>query len=432
MKKQNILKDLRSFLLLWTSQTVSELGTAMVNYALVIWVYQQNGTASSVSLLTLSAFLPTILFRFIGGTLADRFDKKRIMLLSDLAAAVGTLTILILYSLSSLQIWHLYVINALLSCMNAVQVPASFAACSLIVPKDHYTRVGGLQGISSAAVSILAPALGGAILAFGGMRTVLLIDLVSFGIAFMTLLLFIRIPKSAKTQAEGEKSTFLADCAEGIRYLKADRAILHITLFMAAVNFLAKLGNDGMLAPFVLARTGNNEQVLGLVQSSVSVGLLAGSLLLTVLKSAKDKAKLAFFSCTFIYIGVIVQSLTVQPWLWCAVSVLTYLCAVVMNANLTAVMRERVPVELHGRVFSAKDTLQNCTIPLGLFLGGVFADYVFEPMMQADTAVQQLFSPLFGTGGGAGIALQFFFVGLAGVILCLSQLKRRVYDDLRS
>ena len=431
MKKTNILKELRSFLLLWGSQTVSELGTAIVNYALVIWVYQQNGAASSVSLLTLSAFLPTILFRFIGGTLADRFDKKRIMLLSDLVAAVGTLTILILHSLSSLQIWHLYVINALLSCMNAVQVPASFAACSLIVPKEHYTRVGGLQGISGAAVSILAPALGGAILAFAGMRAILLIDLVSFGIAFVTLL-FIRIPKPDKKQAEGEKSTFWTECIEGLRYLKADRAILHITLFMAAVNFLAKLGNDGMLTPFVLARTGNNEQVLGLVQSSVSAGLLAGSLLLTVLKPAKDKAKLAFFSCTFIYIGVIVQSLTVQPWLWCAVSVLSYVCAVVMNANLTTVMRERVPVELHGRVFSAKDTLQNCTIPLGLFLGGVFADYVFEPMMQADSAVQRLFSPLFGTGGGAGIALQFFFVGLAGVILCLSQLKRRVYDDLRS
>ena len=432
MKKSNILKALRSFLLLWGSQTVSELGTAMVNYALVIWVYQQNGTASSISLLTLSSFMPTILFRFIGGALADRFDKKHIMLLSDLVAAMGTLTILVLHSLSALQIWHLYVINALLSCMNAVQVPASFAACSLIVPKEHYTRVGGLQGISGAAVSILAPALGGAILAFGGMRTVLLIDLVSFGIAFATLLLFIRIPLLEKKSADGEQSSFWAECAEGLRYLKGDRAILHITLFMAAVNFLAKLGNDGMLAPFVLARTGNDEQILGLVQSSVSVGLLVGSTLLTVLKPAKDKATLAFVSCTFIYIGVIVQSLTVRPWLWCAVSVGTYVAAVIMNANLTTVMRERVPVELHGRVFSAKDTLQNCTIPLGLFLGGMFADYVFEPMMQSDSAVQQLLSPLFGTGSGAGIAVQFFLVGLLGVVLCLSQLKRRVYDDLRS
>ena len=165
MKNTSIFKDLRSFLLLWGSQTVSELGTAMTNYALIIWVYGQRGTASSVTLLTLCAFLPTIFFRFIGGTLADRWDKKRIMLVCDLIAACGSLMVLTLYSLSALRVWHIYVINALLSLMNAVQQPASFAATSLLVPKAHYTRVSGLQGFSGAAVSILAPALGGCLLA---------------------------------------------------------------------------------------------------------------------------------------------------------------------------------------------------------------------------------------------------------------------------
>ena len=89
MKQSHTIKSLRSFLLLWGSQTVSELGTAMTDYAIVIWVYGQQGTASSVTLLTLCAFMPTILFRFIGGTLADRWNKKHIMLLSDLAAACG-------------------------------------------------------------------------------------------------------------------------------------------------------------------------------------------------------------------------------------------------------------------------------------------------------------------------------------------------------
>lgn len=131
MKIASTLKDLRSFLLLWGSQTVSELGTAMTNYALIIWVYGRQGTASSLTLLTLCSFLPTIFFRFIGGALADRWDKKRVMLLSDLLAACGTLTVLALYALSALDVWHIYAINALLSLMNAVQQPASFAATSL-------------------------------------------------------------------------------------------------------------------------------------------------------------------------------------------------------------------------------------------------------------------------------------------------------------
>ena len=422
MKTYEVFKKLRPFLLLWSTQTLSELGTAMTNYALVIWAYQQTGTASSVSLLTLSSFLPTILLRFIGGTLADRWNKKHIMLICDLCAATGTLLLLILHSLKALQIWHLYLINALLSCMNAVQVPASFTATSLLVHKEHYTRISGLQGFSGAAVSILAPALGGALLSFGGMNVVLLCDIASFSVAIMTLLFFIRIPKLVADGSQQQKNSFWTDCLDGLRHLIRHRNILRITLFMAAVNFLAKLGNDGMLAPFILSRTGNNEQILGLVQSSVSAGLLAGSLLLTVLKPAKDKHRLAYATCTFIYIGVIVQSLTTVTWVWCAAAFFSYLAAAVMNANLTSALREEIPLHMHGRVFSAKDTLQNITIPLGLFLGGVLADHVFQPLMAAQTPLQQKLSPLFGSGSGAGIALQFFIVGTLGVVMCLTQL----------
>lgn len=115
MKIKNKYSGLRDFFILWSSQAVSELGTAMTNFALIIWVYSQEGTAFSITFLTLCSFLPTILFRFIAGAIADRWNKKRIMLLADLMAACGTLTVLILYSLSALQVWHLYVINFLLS-----------------------------------------------------------------------------------------------------------------------------------------------------------------------------------------------------------------------------------------------------------------------------------------------------------------------------
>ena len=166
--KKHSLKQLHSFLLLWGSQTVSQLGTAMTDYAVIIWVYSQRGTASSVTLLTVCTFLPTIFFRFLAGSMVDRQNKKRIMLIADLLAACGTLAVFVLHSADVLQIWHLYVINFLLSLMNAFQEPASFVAVSLLVPKEHYARAGGLQGFSGAAVSILAPALGALLLASGG------------------------------------------------------------------------------------------------------------------------------------------------------------------------------------------------------------------------------------------------------------------------
>ena len=217
-KKNNIFTSLRGFLMLWGSQSISSLGTAMTEYALVVWSYAETGSASSVTLLTLSTFVPTILFRFLAGAIADRWDKKRIMLLADFVAACGTVLVLVLYMTSALRTGHLYVINVLLSLMNAFQVPASYVATSLLVPKEHYTRTGGLQTASGALISILAPALGSVLLAFGGLTAVLAVDLLTFAVAFVTLI-FIPIPKPDLPE-EAAKEPFLQNCLSGLKYLK--------------------------------------------------------------------------------------------------------------------------------------------------------------------------------------------------------------------
>ncbi len=426
MKKIPTIQELRSFLLLWGSQTVSALGTAMTEYALVIWVYGKEGTASSVTLLTICIFLPTILFRFLGGALADRWDRKRIMLIADLFAACGTAAVFALHAFSALQVWMLYLIDVLLSFMNALQEPASFVATSLLVPKEHYARASGLQSFSGAAIGILAPALGALLLSFGGLSAVLICDLCTFFLAFVVLLFFIRIPKTEKTQKDAE-TPFLRSCMEGFRWLRGHREVLFLTLFMMLVNLLAKLGDDGMIAPFVLARTGNDVRALGAVQSCTAIGVLIGSLLVTGMKPVKNKPRLIFLTCALVFTGNLVLGLSFRPWIWCAAVLYSYLAAAVMGANLTAYVRERVPIEVQGRVFSAKDTLQNGAIPLGLFLGGVLADRVFEPFMAAESPVQRSLAPLFGTGKGAGIAVMFCIVGVLGAALSLTCLTRPVF-----
>ncbi len=421
-------KQLYSFLLLWGSQTVSQLGTAMTDYAVIIWVYSRKGTASSVTLLTVCTFLPTIFFRFLAGSVVDRQNKKRIMLTADLLAACGTLAVFVLHSADVLQIWHLYVINFLLSLMNAFQEPASFVAVSMLVPKEHYARAGGLQGFSGAAVSILAPALGALLLASGGLDLVLIVDLSTFAVAFLVLLFLIRIPEGERQKTEEEP--FSKTCLAGIRYLKDHTAILRITLFLAVINFLAKLGNDGMLSPFILGRTGNNQSVLGMVESFTALGVLAGSLLATMMKPAKKRTRIIFIATGLVFSGNIIQGLTSRPWLWCTAAFGSYLMAAVMNVNEETLMREKVPLEMQGRVFSAKSTLQNFTIPPALLLGGLLADTVFEPFMKTDSPAQQALSGLFGTGKGAGIGMMFLIVGIAGMLISFTRLRKPVYREL--
>ena len=429
MKKANMLAELRDFLILWGSQTVSELGTAMTNYALIVWVYGERENATSLTLMTICAFLPTIFFRFLAGGIADRWDKKRVMLIADLAAACGTVAILALYALSALRPWHLYVINVLLSFMNAFQVPASYVATSLLVPPEHYARVGGLQAFSGSAVSILAPALGSCLLALGGMTVVLLFDLGSFAVAFVALMFFIRIPEAAHG-GENRDEPLLKSCLEGVRYLRGHRALMRLTLFFALINFLAKMGGDGMMAPFVLSRSGHDQRALGMVQSAVPLGVLAGSLLTTVAKPPENRIRLIFLTCGVTFLGNVAQSLTSSVALWCAAAFATYLSAAVMNAHLTALMRLNVPLEMQGRVFSARDTLQNGSIPLGLFLGGFAADHVFEPFMATDSPLQRGLSRLFGGGSGSGIAVIFFAVGALGAALSFTRMRKPLYQDL--
>jgi MFS family permease len=430
MNKSSMFSGLRDFLILWSSQTVSRLGTAMTSFALIVWVYTQKGTASSITLLSICSLVPSILFSFIGGTLADRWDKKRTMLLSDTMAAIGTATVLALYLTNNLQIWHLYIINFLLSFMDAFLGSASYVATTLLVPKEHYVRVSGLQAFSGSVVTILAPALGNAILAFGGLKTVLIIDLTTFAVAFVILLVFIKIPKITSA-AEEAKESFLKSCVTGINFLREHSALLRIIVFFAFINFIAKMGGYGMLPALILGRTGGDQVSLGIVEASVGVGLLAGSVLVTLMKPAKSRVTVIFFACGISFLlGDVWQSLTRTVPFWMIAAFLSNLPMPFLNANLTAIMRTTVPVEMQGRVFSARDTIQYSTIPVGLFLGGVLADRVFEPFMTTVSPIQSILSVLFGAGKGSGIAVMFFIVGVVGCISSFMCLKNPIYKSL--
>lgn len=430
MKKVNLFLGLRDFLVLWGSQFVSTLGTAMTNFALIVWVYGQKGTASSITLLSVCSLLPSILFSFIAGTIADRWDKKRTMLVTDSFAVFGTITVLALYLMADLQIWHLYIINFLLSFMNAFQGPASYVATSLLVPKEQYVRVSGLQAFSGSIVTILAPALGSAVLAFGGLEMVLIIDLTTFTVAFSILLLFIKIP-TIKRGTEEIQESFLKSCMAGIRFLKEHVALLRIILFFAFINFIAKMGGYGMMPALILSRTNSNQVSLGIVEAAVGIGTLTGSILVTLMKPAKSRVSVIFFACGISFLlGDVGQSLTHTLPLWIAAAFVSNVPMAFLNANLTAVMRTNVPIEMQGRVFSARDTIQYSTIPMGLFLGGVLADYVFEPFMAVESPIQGVLSFLFGMSKGSGIAIMFFIVGIIGCVTSFLCLRNPLYRSL--
>ena len=184
-------REAKVFLLLWITQSFSALGSSMTNFALVIWSYQQKGSALATSLLMVCSYAPYIILSIFAGAMSDRWNKKVVMLVCDTVAAFGTVAVLILLKTNSLELWHLYLLNALNGFMNTIQQPASEVAVTRILPQKYYQKVGALRYISNSVNSIFTPVIATALLAFAGLETVIAFDLLTFIVAFISLLFFI-------------------------------------------------------------------------------------------------------------------------------------------------------------------------------------------------------------------------------------------------
>lgn len=416
MQQQTNRASLRPFLLLWSTQSLSQLGSAMTSFALIIWAYGQTGSALSTALLTVCSYAPYVCLSVFAGALCDRWDKKTVMLASDSFAALCTAAVLVLSLGGGLQVWHLYAINVLTGLMNTVQQPASDVAVSLLVPPQYYQKAGGLRYFSNSLTGILTPVLAAAMLGFGGLQVVLMADLASFFVAFATLLWGIRLPGVPAKQAGG--AGVLAEAAAGLRYLKQQRGILHLILFLALINFTASVYNAA-LTPMLLSRQGGGQQVLGLVNAVTGAATLVGSLLASTLPAPKNRVRVVLNTLLF-SMGTenFILALGRSAPAWCVGAALGWVGIPLMGANLDVLLRGNVPLALQGRVFAARNTLQFFTIPLGNLAGGLLVDRVFEPLLARQSAASPLVA-LVGAGKGSGAALLFLVLGAVGFLTCV-------------
>ncbi len=414
MNKLNI-KSLRPYLLLWSTQSLSALGSSMTGYALVLWLYRESGSALETALLSVCSYAPYVLMSIFAGALSDLWDKKRTMLICDLLAAVSTVGVLVLLKTGQLAPWHMYLLNAVSGLMNTVQQPASEVAATLLVPKEHYQRTSGLRSLSGSLNTLLHPVLASALFAFSGMDLVIAVDLATFSLAFLTLLFFIRIPKAH--ESERPRESLLASAGEGLRWLRGDPLIMYLIFFLACINLVASAYNAALPA-LLLSRENGGETVFGLVNATVGAASLIGSAAASLLPASKDRVR-AICLCLFLAMSTenFLLAFGRTPALWCLGAVLGWLPIPLMNAHMDVIFRTRIPAGMQGRVFSCRNTLQFFTIPVGYLLGGVLVDQVFEPLMSAQAG--GLLVSLFGSGKGSGAALLFFVLGLSGVAVCL-------------
>ena len=412
MKNENT--NLMNYYIYITGQFVSQFGSKMTSYALTLWMYKQSGSVLSTAVLLACYLVPEIFLNFIAGSIIDKINKKNVILMTDMVAALASCSILWLLSLDLVSLYWLYLVNIILGISDAFQSPASEVVPSLIVAKEDYIKISGIQSFSQSFISIFNPIVTTAIYSFFGLYVVVWIDLLSFLFAFITLALFVKIPEI--TTSDTKKESFLEISRSGFVFIKQTTGLKEVILFMAFINLIVAIYNTN-LAPMVLSRTNQNDLLLGMVSSMIGVSGIIGSFFVARSKDVKNRTKLAtsiiaysFLICnTLLGIG--------QHYLiWMIAVFLGNVMIPVFSAQISYLMRVNVPYSMQGRVFSMRNTLQYSVIPIGNLLGGFLSDHVFEPFMKSNSNFAKLAQKLVGTGTGSGIGLLFVVLGLLGYV----------------
>lgn len=422
----------RTFFTVWLGQVVSLTGSSMTNFALGVWIYQETGMATHLALTWLFAALPSILLSPLAGVLVDRWDRRVAMVLSDAGAGAATIALLLLFLTGRLEVWHIYVATAVSSAFQAFQWPAWMATTSLLVPRAQFGRASGLMQVGEGMAQIVAPALAGLMVATLGIGLIMVIDLVTFTTALVTLAV-VRFPRP-RISDEGQASIrepLWRQALFGWHYIQARPGLLGLLGLLAASNFVLSMVHV-LFTPLVLSMA--TVTVLGSLQSLGGIGFVGGSLLMGAWGGPRRRIYGIVGSMAFRGLLLLILGWTMNLNLL-ALGVFLYFVAMpVMQASSDAIWQSKVAADLQGRVFAFRRVIAWSTQPIAYLLVGPLVDGLMEPWMAPGGLLAGVLGRWIGVGPGRGIALAYVVMGLLTLIMAaaavLSRRVRRVELDL--
>jgi MFS family permease len=414
-------KGTRAFLIIWSGQLVSLVGTGMTRFALLIWAWGEVGDATTLALLGFFSYGPYVIISPLAGVIVDRVDRRLLLVLSDLGAGLVTAGLLILFSNNQLEVGHLYLAQAMTSVLEAFQVPAYSASITMLVRREQYGRASGLNSLAESASTVLSPILAGLLLAIVDIDGVMIVDLITFLVGAGALLV-VRIPKPPVEGADGRgRRGALSRLSFGFRYILARRGLTGLMLMFAGIHFFASLTYFSILPALILARSGGDQIALATVEGALGVGGIAGSIVIGIWGGPKRRIHAILMGTALSFLaGDFFLGMGQQLVVWTAAAFMAAFFIPPITSAQQAIWQSKVPPQLQGRVFSAKSMMQMATFPLGFLLSGPLADQLFEPIMASATPLSRSLSGLVGTGPGSGIGLMFICTSILGSTMALS------------
>ena len=422
---------MKVFSTIWFGQLVSTVGSGLTGFALGLWIYQETGSTTQFALFLLCFTIPTLIISPVAGVLVDRVDRKWIMLLSDVGAVISTLIVWLLYINGSLAVWHIYIASIVNAAFTSFQWPAYSAATTMLVPKEQLGRAAGMVQIGEAISQLASPAIAGAMFMVSGLKTIMMIDIVTCTFAIL-LLLVVSIPKPEESKVGKEsKGSFIKEATFGLKYIARRPGLLGLMVYYLIVNFVFVMINP-LLMPMMMDIASPDK--VGYTVSVMGVGMMAGTLVMSAWGGPKRRVLGIFIPAILLGFSVSILGLSLDLPVIAAGGFFTMFLLPILNASSQAIWQTKVEPDVQGRVFAARRMFSISAQPIGLLLAGPLADQIFEPLMMEGGRLAAVLGPILGTGPGRGTGLLLIMIGLltsvASVVAFTYPRIRNVEDEL--
>ena len=344
--KEKWKKDIVLFI---TSQTISLFGSSLVMYAIIWYITLETQSGVMMTISIICSAVPTFFLSPFAGVWADRFDRKKIIMLSDSMIAVTTLILAFFFMAGYNSIILLFIASAFRAIGTGIQTPAVNAFIPQIVPKDQLMRVQGINGSIQSSVMLVSPMLSGALLTLSTIEVILFIDVITAAIAVVVLLLFLKVPVHAKALSK-EKVSYLKDLKEGVSYIKDHAYLRKFFVFTAIFMFL--ITPAAMLSPLQVARTfGSDVWRLTATEITFSLGMMFGGIIIATWRGFKNKVHTMAFATLIMSFCIVALGLTPIFWMYLIFMGTIGLVVPLFNTPSTVLLQEKTEEAYMGRVF---------------------------------------------------------------------------------
>ena len=427
MKQQQTIKGIakqntamKKFMVLVVGAFISSIGSGLTDFGLAIYILKLTGSVGATGIFAICAFLPAIMLAPVGGVLADRYDRRLMMILGELLSGLALLICLVAVTSPNPSLLVIGIGVGLSSVFSALTEPAFKATITDLLVAEDFARAGGMVQLAGSAKLLISPAIAGLMLQVTTVGTLIMLDMVTF---FTTVLIIAFVRKGLVSKKNAATSSgFCREISEGISAIRGKKGIMTMLMTMTIATFC--LGFVQMLSkPLVLAIAGERE--LGILTTVIALGMMAGSIVISMVK--QPKSYVGMLSLGLVGCGVFMALIGVSEnlLLIAGFGFLMFVFMPAIQIGAEVLIRTNLDNRVQGRAFGLISLITQMGYILAFIAAGILADLVFEPLMQGNTALAIRIGTVIGDGVGRGNALLIIIagIGLAVAGLVAARLK---------